>query len=390
MTTLYLIRHAEAEGNLYRRIHGQYNSLITDNGYRQIRALRERFANVAIDAVYSSDLFRTMTTARAIYVPKGLPLQTRADLRELYMGEWEDRTWAGIDRVDKEMMRLFSVASPDFRAPGGESFPEVRQRGTAAILDIAAKHPNQAVAVFAHGTFIRNTVAEFLGIGPADMKKMGHSDNTAVTLLEVENGKVKVVYMDDNSHLTPEISTLARQHWWNKTDKKHDVNLWFAPFDLSKEADQVFYRTCREEAWQNLYGRLDRYDGEGFLEEAYHNWLADPRSLSMAMAGSHPAGILQLDLNRGAQGKKGYVSFLYLTPEQRRNGVGVQLIGKSISIYRPMGRDRLQLACSEVNRPALAFYEKYGFHQTGVLPGAYGTLYELEKYIGYEDQGELD
>ena len=81
MTTIYLVRHAEAEGNLYRRIHGQYNSLITDNGYRQIQALQKRFADVPIDAVYSSDLFRTMTTARAIYVPKGLPLQTRADLR---------------------------------------------------------------------------------------------------------------------------------------------------------------------------------------------------------------------------------------------------------------------------------------------------------------------
>ena len=65
MTTLYLIRHAEAEGNLYRRIHGQYNSLITDNGYRQIQALQKRFADVPIDAVYSSDLFRTMTTAGA-------------------------------------------------------------------------------------------------------------------------------------------------------------------------------------------------------------------------------------------------------------------------------------------------------------------------------------
>ena len=25
MTTIYLIRHAEAEGNLYRRAHGWYN-----------------------------------------------------------------------------------------------------------------------------------------------------------------------------------------------------------------------------------------------------------------------------------------------------------------------------------------------------------------------------
>lgn len=390
MTTIYLIRHAEAEGNLYRRIHGQYNSLITDNGYRQIRALQERFADVPIDAVYSSDLFRTMTTARAIYVPKGLPLQTRSDLRELNMGEWEDRSWAGIDRANKEMMGLFSATSPDFRAPGGESFPEVRRRGTAALLDIAAKHPNGTVAVFAHGTFIRNTVAEFLGIGPENMKKMGHSDNTAVSLLEIENGKVHVVYMDDNSHLTPEISTLARQHWWNKADKKLDVNLWFAPFDLSQEENRAFYRACREDAWKNLYGRLDRYDGEGFLSEAYHHWQANPQSLAMAMAGSHPSGLLQLDLDRGAREKKGYISFLYLSPEQRRNGVGVQLIGKSISVYRPLGRDWLQLSCSEANKPALAFYEKYGFRKSSSAPGAYGTLYEMEKYIGYEDQGELD
>ena len=34
MTTIYLIRHAEAEGNLYRRIHGWYDALITENGFR--------------------------------------------------------------------------------------------------------------------------------------------------------------------------------------------------------------------------------------------------------------------------------------------------------------------------------------------------------------------
>ena len=34
MTTIYLIRHAEADGNLYRRAHGWYDSVITDRGYR--------------------------------------------------------------------------------------------------------------------------------------------------------------------------------------------------------------------------------------------------------------------------------------------------------------------------------------------------------------------
>ena len=54
-----------------------------------------------------------------------------------------------------------------------------------------------------------------------------------------------------------------------------------------------------------------------------------------------------------------------------------------------MGRDRLQLVCSQANQPALSFYEKYGFRRTGETQGAYGPLYEMEKYIGYEPQGEL-
>ena len=58
MTTIYLIRHAEAEGNLYRIAQGQANSSITDRGERQIQALARRFADIPIDAVYDNDLYR--------------------------------------------------------------------------------------------------------------------------------------------------------------------------------------------------------------------------------------------------------------------------------------------------------------------------------------------
>lgn len=389
MTTLYLIRHAEAEGNLYRRIHGQYNSLITDNGYRQIAALRERFADVPIDAVYSSDLFRTMTTARALFIPKGLPLVTRPDLREISMGQWEDYSWAGVDRRDHARMALFSATSPDFRAPGGETFPEIRQRGCRAVLDIAARHPGQTVAAFAHGTLIRNTVAEFLGIPAEEMHKMGHSDNTAVTKLEIEDDRVTVVYKDDNSHLSPEISTLAKQRWWNKNDQRADVNLWFAPLDLDTQADRDYYLACRQDAWQTIYSDLDRYDGAGFLDDALDSWRANRKSLVAAMSGNHRAGLLQLDPRRGREDHEGYISFLYLTPEQRNNGVGIQLIGKAVSLSRPMGCDKLGLVCSERNAHALAFYKKYGFRPVGTEAGAYGTLYRMQKDIGYTVREDL-
>ena len=83
MTTIYLIRHAEAEGNLYRRIHGWYDALVTENGLRQIQALEQRFQGEHFDAVWSSDLYRTCTTARAVYEPRGLELRTDPELREL-------------------------------------------------------------------------------------------------------------------------------------------------------------------------------------------------------------------------------------------------------------------------------------------------------------------
>lgn len=87
MTTIYLVRHAEAEGNLYRIAHGHYNSCITDDrGCRQIRALAERFRDVPVDAVYASDLIRTRTTAQSIYLPKGLELHPDPAFREICMG----------------------------------------------------------------------------------------------------------------------------------------------------------------------------------------------------------------------------------------------------------------------------------------------------------------
>ena len=38
-TTVYLIRHAEADGNFYGRVHGRYNGLLTARGKLQVERL---------------------------------------------------------------------------------------------------------------------------------------------------------------------------------------------------------------------------------------------------------------------------------------------------------------------------------------------------------------
>ena len=378
MTQIYLVRHAEAEGNLYRRVHGWYNSLITENGYTQIQALERRFASVHLDAVYSSDLFRTMTTAKAAYASKGLTLQIEPRLREINLGEWEDLTWSEAGRRDGEMLARFGNTDPSFRAPGGESFQEVQQRMMAAIQTIAANHPGQTVAAFSHGVAIRTLLAACRGIPLPDSKNLGHGDNTSVSLIEVDGAQIRVVFENDNSHLPAECSTLARQSWWKQeTDSNRDVVFWFRALDMESERERRLYSDSRQEAWRTIHGTMDHYHGDAFLHDAEH------RLVYCAMDGDTPAGVLQLNASFRSEEKIGMIAFYYMTPEYRHKGLGIQLLGQAVSVFRPMGRDKLLLRCAPENTIAQHFYRKYGFHKIGDVPDSEVPLEYMEKYIGY-------
>ena len=384
MTRFYIIRHAEAEGNLYRRIHGWYDSLITENGYRQIAALENRFAGETIDAVYSSDLFRTKTTAGAIWRSHHLELHTRPDLREIGVGVWEDRTWGDLERHEALGLIHFNHASPEFRVEGGETFAQVQARMKRAVLELAQAHPGQTVALFSHGTAIRCLQGAVHGLGPGEMDGLGHSDNTAVTCLEVEGGEITPVYENDNSHLPEEISTLARQKWWKRQEGKGtDANLWFRPLDLPRE--RGIYLEARRDAWVDIHGPDLPFDGARFWAEAERCWARDrAHGVLAAMRGDELAGVLQLDLERYAGEGAGYIPFVYMTPQCRKQGLGVQLLGEAVSVYRPLGRTLLRLRCSPDNGVAQRFYRRYGFEKIGTDPNSPVELELLDKGIGYE------
>ena len=140
MTCIYLIRHAEAEGNLYRIVQGQGNSNLTTRGWRQVAALEKRFSAIPVDAVYASDLYRTCATATAIYRPKGLPLQRRRDLREIYVGDWEQQTWGDIARTQPQQLEWFTHQLHRWHISGAETPQEVLKRVREAVFSIAAEN----------------------------------------------------------------------------------------------------------------------------------------------------------------------------------------------------------------------------------------------------------
>lgn len=275
MTTIYLIRHAEAEGNLYRRIHGWYNALITDNGFAQIKALEKRFQDIQIDAVWSSDLYRTMTTARAVYIPKNLPLNTDPGLREINLGDWEDVTWGQARHDFLEELTRFDTDDPTWQAPNGEGFRQLGDRLEGTVRRIAAQYPDQTIALFSHGMAIRQLLSRIKGLPEADWPSVPHGDNTAVTKLA--------------------------------------------------------------------------FDGERYQAD-----------------------------------NAGYIPFCYIVPQRRGYGLGVQLIGQAVAIFRPMGRDKLRLRCAPYNQRAQRFYQKYGFVKIGEEENSAVPLDILEKYTGYD------
>jgi probable phosphoglycerate mutase len=243
---------------------------------------------------------------------------------------------------DALQLSYFNHTSPNWHVKGSETFARLRRRISSAILHVAAANPGRTVGITCHGSAIRNALAAFHEMSVEESAHLGHSDNTAVSLLEVENGKVRVVFENDNSHLPEEISTLAQQKWWRHQDGSIvDTNMWFCPLDLQRDAG--LYYEARKEAWVDIHGSLQYFDGNAFLSDAMAHWTYDCRSVMRAMLGDTYAGILQLDLRRDADKGVGYIPFFYMTPEFRKRGLGVQMLGQAVSTYRPMGRNRLQV-----------------------------------------------
>ena len=329
MTTLYLIRHAEAEGNVFRRLHGQYNSLVTPNGKKQISALEHRFRDIPIDAVYASDLYRTCLTAQAICAPKSLPLMKEPRLRELNCGIWEDLPFGYLAHFDRERNHAFSHDPQRWRVEGCETFDIYTGRFMEALDEIAHRHEGGSVALFSHGMVMRGVLQRLFF---PEEKDLGHAENTAVTKLLFDGKQYTLEALNDAGHIPYEISTLGKQLWWRKGDQK-DFNMWF---------------------------RAPQAEDAALLEALDFPLQADTR---IAMLKDTAVGALAA---RPLQGEEAELSRLALLPAHRGKGLSAQLLGEAASLARKKGKTVLSLPKTALCPAAKALFDTFGF-QNGRL-----------------------
>ena len=342
MTKIFLIRHAEAEGNVFRRAHGHFNGLIIGRGFAQIEQLKERFLHESIDAVYSSDLSRTKATAAAISEAHGLDINETKDLREVSIGEWEDNAWGDLNHKYPEMANLFGHDPARWNTAGSERYGHVQERMRGCLSDIGRRHDGGSVAVFSHGFAIRALLCNLMGVPSHETDLIPYCDNTAVTLLKADDGDLTVEYRGDNSHLRSELSTLAKQTWWRGAKERKSEDLRYEPYDDNR-AEEFYDPHSREGCSNQADMKLSAY-----LENT-------------------PAGVLWLDTVREGNDHIGWISQIYIKPELRRNYYGIQLLGQAVSEYRKLRREKLRLYTA-IGSPAMSFCENYGFvriHDSG-------------------------
>jgi len=332
-TTIYLIRHAEAEGNLYRRIHGQYDSNVTENGLRQIEALKARFLDIPVHAVYASDLTRTVRTARAVAEPKNLNIQTDSRFREVGIGVWEDVPFGELAQTDAKQMKFFNYDPSKWSVEGAERFPGYTDRFVEALKEKASSHEGETIAVFAHGCVLSQSLGVLF-----PKEEICHMDNTAVTKLRWD-GAFHLELLGDNSHLSEEISTLAKQNWWRGKDAPADRNLWFMPYE--SEIDW-YLRLCDDTVP-----------------------VAPMAVICFAMLEKDAVGLVQLDPQRDQEEKVGFIDYIGLDKKLRGQRLGIQMLGEAVSYYRNLGREKLRVCLRGKFVRYRDWFLHYGFVPTG-------------------------
>ncbi len=369
MTEIYIIRHVQAEGNLYRYMQGHWDGDVTPTGRLQQEALSRRFRNIPVDAVYSSDLWRARFTAMAITGSHNVPVRCDRRLREICVGAWEGEPFANVIWSQPELYEAFCHDQQNFSLPGAETYDDVQKRALEALREIAENNPDRTVVITTHGVTIRCILAALLGVPLSDAETVPIFHNTGIAHLRYEAGKFSVDTINDASHLPPELlrrpsGTPALRH-----------------ICVDPAAYRNIYEHCYADSWYTAHGNLQGFNAGTYFRFACEHYRRDQESIMLLYDGNTFAGLLDLDTARGAHAGYGWISLLYLCPEYRGRGIGTQLVGRAVVKYQREKRHAIRLHTSEDNGAALSFYRKNEFRDLSREPGAQVKLVLMEKKI---------
>jgi broad specificity phosphatase PhoE len=211
-TTIYLVRHAHTQANeegSSPALAGWSDFPISERGEIQLAALRERFDTRGAElTIYSSDLPRALTTARAI--SRGRRVVPLRSLREICCGTVDGLPLAGVQLQYPDVWRRnIEQVDESFAWPGGETYTEFRRRVLLAINGIAARHAGARVLIVTHAGVISQIAGALHGVSAARWSEW-RPGNCSVTTV-AWGPAPGLLEFDSREHLDPVNAQPARQ-----------------------------------------------------------------------------------------------------------------------------------------------------------------------------------
>ena len=204
-THLYFVRHGETDYNRDGIMQGRgVDTSINATGRAQADALARLFADVDIQAIYSSSLRRARETAAVIAAHHpSVPVHATPQLDEMSWGvvEGRSRDSDAVESIYSDLYDHWDRGEFDKCVDGGESVLDVQKRGLAAVTRIAEQHAGERIVIVTHGRFLRVILASLLDdYGLERMNDIPH-DNAAVNHLVVRSGAYTLERLNSTDHL---------------------------------------------------------------------------------------------------------------------------------------------------------------------------------------------
>ncbi|HEY8815138.1 MAG TPA: histidine phosphatase family protein [Candidatus Dormibacteraeota bacterium] len=194
------MRHGQSTWNHERRIQGQLDPPLSDEGRRQAARLGLRLAGRTFAGIYTSDLRRAAETAQLVGRAVGVDATPMAELREIYLGQWEGLRTEELAARFPEAWASWTD-EPDWDlVPGGERSVAFEARVGAALDSLFERHAQGDVLVVTHGGVIQIALHHVVG-RPGRGIFPFRIQNASVSVLERRNGRVVVSGVNDIGHL---------------------------------------------------------------------------------------------------------------------------------------------------------------------------------------------
>lgn len=195
----HVVRHGQTDWNVQRRIQGQLDSELDEQGVAQAIDRGKDFVTMPLEAVYSSSSVRTRQTTENLLGSRVDPVIYLDEFREVCWGIWQGEMWSDIEAAHPEMVEAYHKALPHFQVDGAETPKQTQSRGVAALEALISKHQDAAedanILVVSHGAIMKKMLGFYTDVALTELHELPALPNCAHCIVEAHGASRNVTHI---------------------------------------------------------------------------------------------------------------------------------------------------------------------------------------------------